>query len=433
MKVLPFQLPENVQPSVKILKSDSLTLWNTTPPNRVPLNTISTLTRQLQKEAEVDNLMENVDSVVHRARGRAKRPGKKECLEIRNRIQQAIVQLLHSFDCVIDTTMETEFSAVTDDFIRHAYDFDPDIGDEPLYQAARNVLIMNTLQMHLGKEISLTPSVFAYSMLYPYTDNYLDRADIQTGSKHDANNWLLLRLNGVSVHPRNRNEEIIDRLVAMIEQEFDRDAYPSVFESLLAIHHAQILSVSQTDDSPLPLDQLLDISLEKGGTSVLADGYLVSGTLSEADATFLFRFGFLLQLVDDLQDIEEDDRNKQRTLVGVLASLDSLDAFTSHLLSFLETVVGPDPQEFSHVDPKLRKLIERSCRLLIFEAVALNEKCYNSAYIAMIEHHSPVRFSYLREVHERLGKVYNSRRMIKSARVKNGFHQQRKKIFERFG
>ncbi len=377
--------------------------------------------------------MDDVDSEVRRARQHSNRSTKRRFVEIRGRIQRAIVQLLHSFDCVIDPAMETRFSSVTDEFIRAAYDFDPRIGDEPLYQAARNVLIMNTLQMHLDRDISLTPSVFAYSMLYPYTDNYIDRVDLNTGAKQDANHWLMLRLKGCSVRPRNPHEKIIDRLVSMIEREFCRESHPSVFESLLAIHHAQTLSVSQTDNTLLPPDRLLDISIEKGGASVLADGYLVAGLLSDGDARFLFRFGVLLQLIDDLQDIKEDYRSSQRTLVGVLAARNSLDEFTNHLLSYLETVVGPAAEVQAEVDPKLQRLIERSCRLLVFEAIAMNETCYSSQYIAMMEHHSPVRFSYLRGVNERLRKTRRSQRAASGARMKNGNTLSRRNVLRHIG
>jgi hypothetical protein len=51
---------------------------------------------------------------------------------------------------------------------------------------------------------------------------------------------------------------------------------------------------------------VLAIGLEKGGTSILADGYLVGNTLSSAPAAFLFGWGAFLQLADDLQDVRLD-------------------------------------------------------------------------------------------------------------------------------
>ena len=324
-----------------MLKKDALDLWNRSSIHVPQRNHFYTTERQLQKEAEIDRLMREVDTTASIIGKRGKCIEKKRCLEVRSRIQRAIIQLLHSFDCIIDDEMELRFSAVTDEFIRRAYDFDPNIDDEAVYQASRNVLIMNSIQMYLGKEICLTPSVFAYSMLYPYTDNFLDAIDVDIQMKREANDRLLLRLNGIGVPAHNSRERIIDRLVCMIEQEFDRNGYSQVFESMIAIHQGQARSVFQFNAIDLTSDNLLDISIEKGGTSVLADGYLVAGDLSEADAIFLFRFGVLLQLIDDLQDIEEDRSREQRTLAGACAGQNSLHSFTNHLLSFLDVVAGP--------------------------------------------------------------------------------------------
>jgi len=399
-----------VYPSINLLKRDSLELWKSTSFGGITPMRACPIDEQSAKEYEVDRLMGDVDATLKKFPDKFNRLRKAQCIDVRSRIQKAIVQLLHTFGCVIDETMETQFSSVTDEFINRAYDFDPEISDEAVYQAARNVLIMNTIQMHLGKEIALTPSVFAYSMLYPYTDNYIDQAGVDAEMKREANDRLLLRLNGISVSPYNQTDDIIYRLICMIEEEFDRSRFPAVFESLLGIHKAQIRSISQTDGGWISFDQLLDLSIEKGGTSVLADGHLVAGKLGEEDAIFLFRFGSLLQLIDDLQDLREDGVNGQRTLVGHIAETDALDSFTDHLLSFLNAVVGPDTGDRAGVEKNLAILIERSCRLLILEAMAMNERSFSAEYVARMESYSPVRFKFLRDIQMRLSDNYKSRR-----------------------
>ncbi|MBI4811078.1 MAG: hypothetical protein HY800_06515 [Ignavibacteriales bacterium] len=403
------------------MKSDSLTLWQSVPSDFPKLDNCYTIDQQLQKEAEVDRLMHDVDVSLERlkASGRAVR---RETAEVRSRIQRSIVQLLHTFDCVIDIEMEQSFSKVIDEFIERAYEFDPQIGDEAIYQASRNVLIMNTFQMHLEKEITLTPSVFAYSMLYPYTDNYLDSIGISSHSKHDWNEWLLLRLSGIAVTPRNLRERIINRLVEMIETEYDRGVYTNVYESLLAIHKAQTRSVAQQCDN-LSDAELLDVSVEKGGTSVLADGYLVAGELSASDAEFFYRFGILLQLIDDLQDLQEDRSRRHQTLAGCAAENGELDGFTNRLLSFAASVLKPA----LHNQQKLCTLIERSCRLLILEAIASNHSYYSDHYILTMERYSPVRFDYLRSINRKLKERHGTNRVKElrkyrhfSRRVKEG-------------
>ncbi len=391
-----------VETSIPAFKKDSLDLWKSCPIRFSPDGRRYSREQQLLKEDEVDRLMNDVDACTDAFRRAGERIGKKRFLELRARIQKAIVQLLHSFDCVIDQKMESSFSDVTDKFISRAYDFDPAINDEAVYQASRNVLIMNTIQMHLGLEITLTPSVLAYSLLYPYTDNYLDAAEIDLASKRELSGRLLIRLTGISVPADHQLDRTVDRLVSMIEREFDRTIYPCVYESMLGIHRAQMRSIMQYEGVALTASELLDISIEKGGTSVLADGYLVAGNLSPEDAQFFFRFGVLLQLIDDLQDLEEDYARGERTLVGLTASREPLDAFVLRLLSFLEGVVAPVSMEESHDRQQLRVLIERSCRLLIFESIAAHERRYTREFLSTMESHSAVSFAHLRSVQARL-------------------------------
>ena len=387
--------------SVETLKSDALDLWRAASTGSPAPDSCYTVDQQVQKEAEVDRLMRDVDISIDKL----KRSGyalRKENAGIRSRIQRSIVQLLHSFDCVIDPEMERSFSIVTGEFIERAYEFDAQIGDEAVYQASRNVLIMNTFQMQLGRKIALTPSVFAYSMLYPYTDNYLDAVDISAPAKDERNEWMLLRLSGIAAKPRNRQERIVDRLVGMIEAEYDRRAYGNVYDSILAIHNAQTRSVSQQCDN-LSAAELLEISIEKGGASVLADGYLIAGEVSAADAEFFFQFGVLLQLIDDLQDLQEDRSLQHLTLAGCAAAKGSLDNFTNQLLSFAATVLNP--ARFHQ--EKLRILIGRSCRLLILEAIACNYNHYSDRYLLAMERCSPVRFKYLRNAKQQMKGKYD--------------------------
>ena len=63
---------------------------------------------------------------------------------------------------------------VTRRFIQDAKIFDHSLSQDDIHQALRNLWVFNSIQMIAGKDIDLTPSSFAYSLLYPYTDNGLD-------------------------------------------------------------------------------------------------------------------------------------------------------------------------------------------------------------------------------------------------------------------
>ena len=72
---------------------------------------------------------------------------------------------------------------ITHKFICNVKEFDNSISLDKMVQALRNVWIMNILQVLFNIKVEYTPSVFAYSMLYPYTDNYLDSTEISVQDK----------------------------------------------------------------------------------------------------------------------------------------------------------------------------------------------------------------------------------------------------------
>ncbi len=392
------------------LISDSLSLWNAQSGTRLPAACAYTPGQRLRKEFEIDGLMQDVDASVAAVREHGREMSESERSGVRGRIQRAIVQMMHIFDCVIDSEMEERFGEVTREFVRAARAFDPSIDEESVYQASRNVLIMNSFQMHFGREIALTPSVLAYSLLYPYTDNYIDDAGVDAMKKSAANAWLGLRLAGEPVRIRSSHEATIDRLVQMIEGEFDRQIHPEVYESLLAIHAAQVRSLRQSAQLRPEPAELLDISIGKGGTSVLADACLVTGDLPRGDAAFVFRFGVLLQLIDDLQDLEEDHASVRWTPAGACVCRGPLDPFANRLFSFLGNVVEADTRGDARKDSRLTRLIEQSCRLLILEAIALHPDYFSDAYLNDVERQCPVSFDYLRSLRERSRRKYAEQR-----------------------
>src|SRR5262249_38831668 len=155
-----------------------------------------------------------------------------------------------------------------------------------------------------GRAMRLTPSIFAYSMLYPYTDNYLDDPSVSAETKRGFSVRFGRRLSGDRLEPANRHEGFIWGLVALIEEEDSRSEYPQVFDSLIQIHSAQEKSIRLLRKAGAAGDvDVLRLSFEKGGTSVLADGYLAGGTLTSDQRRFVFYWGILLQLADDLQDV----------------------------------------------------------------------------------------------------------------------------------
>lgn len=86
--------------------------------------------------------------------------------------------------------------------------------------------------------------------------------------------------------------------------------------------------------STRPWCDVLGISLEKGGASVLADAYLVQGTVDDAVASFAVGWGALLQFVDDLQDVATDRADGVLTVFSQGAGRWPLDPLENRLLGF---------------------------------------------------------------------------------------------------
>lgn len=202
-------------------------------------------------------------------------------------------------------------------FIHQAIRFDKGISGADVYQALRNVVTALFLQDLQGINVGLTDSITAYSLLYPYTDNYLDQVLTKTSEKISFAERFRLRLEGKSPRAINSHEEKIFALVEFIEREYARSSYPEVYKSLLLIHDRQIQSLARQKQKNLAkwtVSEILDLSIQKGGASVLADAFLVNPASEEKNLKFAYKLGFVLQLIDDLQDAAEDFLNGDVTL-----------------------------------------------------------------------------------------------------------------------
>jgi hypothetical protein len=282
-------------------------------------------------------------------------------------------------------------------FVRDAKVFDSGISDDSLFQALRNLWVIHSIQLLLDKEVALTPPAFAYSMLYPWTDNHLDDPQIPRESKIEFGEWLEQRLCGARVAPPDRHAAQVGRLVALIEGGFPRAEFEEVYLSLRAIHQAQTASLEQQGAGDcLDENKLLQITMSKGGTSVLADAWLVAGQLSDAEADFMFGYGVLLQLMDDLQDVRNDLANGHTTVFARQAADGLLDELASRLWSFSQAVLWTSSRFEAPRFQPIKALMQENCKLLLLQAVAGNCGSYTTRFTADLESCSPWRFSFLR-------------------------------------
>jgi hypothetical protein len=322
--------------------------------------------------------------------------------------QDRIVAAFARFSATALDLEEEAVHLLTDDFLpvgtklaRWARQFDPNLGMADIIQACRNAWTACGLQPLLGVRMAITPSVLGYSLLYPYSDNYLDCEDICAEEKLRFSERFRSRLRGDEVPARDYRESALWTLVKLIEEQYPRTAYPQVFDCLLAIHQAQEGSLAQQRIGNHP-DGLLRVSCAKGGTSVLADACLAQGWLTGEESRFSFEWGVLLQLGDDLQDVGEDLRRGSLTLFSRAALQGMpLDSLVIQLLNFGEKV-GARMDDLPNGTRMFKKLLRMSWRSLIVGAVANSHEFFTPEFLEQAECWSPFRFAFLRARNERL-------------------------------
>jgi hypothetical protein len=284
-------------------------------------------------------------------------------------------------------------------FVREARAFDPALTLEQLGQALRNVWIGNSIQMLLDRRVALRDGLFAYSMLYPLADNWLDDPAVPRARKNAFNQRFGWRLAGLPAIPHDAREVAAFRLVDRIEGELPRRDFPWVFESLLAIHEGQSRSLDQQDAFGLDDEEILTISVEKGGSSVLADLHLVSPAPSEDQERFAFGYGVFLQLLDDLQDVEDDLAHGHETLFTRTARKGPLDAPTARLARFIDLTL--DGAFRGTAFSERLDLVRRNCRALLVGSVALQPARFSRRFRRALESRWPVSFRAHRRLHGR--------------------------------
>jgi hypothetical protein len=365
------------------------------------------LAEKLEREQRADRCVEEIEAHLRqrpaaRARRAAWRHGLLEA------VRRIAGDYLQGDADGLDQLFTPEALEATRQFIRQARAFAPSITDQDLFQALRNLWVTHSVQLFLRAPITLTPPLFAYSMLYPWTDNCLDDAQLDLAEKLAFGDWLTLRLSGVKTTPHSLHYKQVCELVGMIERFFPRAEFPEVYLSLQAIHQAQMQSLEQ-QDAGRSWDErtLLNLSIAKGGASVLTDACLVHGSLTDEEAEFTFAYGVVLQLMDDLQDFRQDLANRHMTIFTLHAEPGPLDEITAQLWAFTQNVIWRF-NRFAWEQPvSLKTLIQDNFRLLLTQTVARNSTYYTPQFVRRLESSSPVRFCYLASQEKTLAERYS--------------------------
>jgi hypothetical protein len=390
-------------PRVEALVREHARLWRASPVEGLPPGRRFGRKAKRAAEGELSRLVAGLSSGSVRNAFLEGSLGAAELEELSASVRPSFKRLLAITGLPLEAVYDARFVDSTRRFIGAARDFDPELGLPSAYQALRNVWIMNSLQFDLGLPVELTDAIFAYSMVYPYLDNMLDDAGTDEARKLAVLARLRAWLEGAAGTAGTAREEKLLSLVRLIERQFPRDRFPGVFQSLLGIYNAQVKSLlQQRPGAAAPPEEILLISLEKGGTSVLADGYLVAGALGPRDEEFAFGFGTFLQLADDLQDIAEDRACGHLTLFSAGEAGAPLDETALRLESYLAAVLARDRRGATPARSALCDAIGSGLGLMFRESVGKQPASFRRAFVRRAKRSFPLRFGYLRKLRRRL-------------------------------
>jgi len=280
-----------------------------------------------------------------------------------------------------------DFQEELKEFLRHVRLFAPKLSIEEIGQAIRNYIVYA-----MFNEIHAVPAVFniagfGYSMLYPFTDNYIDSTNYSVKEKSEYNQMIRDKIEGTPVHPSCEYLSKTCELLQMIESVYPREKDDTVFHLLLMMLEAQEDSIRQQKKGvSLSPEERLNISLYKGGVSVLIDRYFVKKEITQTDLTFYLGFGFFLQLADDLQDIKEDSINGSQTLFTIDLSCEREEQLVNQLLHFIHHIMDTYPAE----NDQFKTFILSNCYQLILSAVIQSKEFFSKEYLKQIERYLPV-------------------------------------------
>jgi hypothetical protein len=392
---------------VQSLRDEHAALWGSTPGDLPALGPGAGWWRHLSNARAATRL---IDTLAHEATRLPDAPDDRRAWQhaVRERLQRFGDERLGWPAGYRRLVFGDGYFAASSEFARAARAFDPTLSLNDLWQALRNVWIGNSLQMLLDLPVRSTPGLFAYSMLYPLTDNLLDDPAVTGAEKRAFNERFGRRLAGLPASPANAGEAAVFDLVQIIERQFPRRAHVDVFQSLLAIHHGQVLSLTQQHQADLGDDRLLAISCEKGGTSVLADLYLVAGRASEDEERFAFGYGVALQLMDDLQDVARDSSAGHQTVFTRAARHGALDGLTARLLAFIDRVLANDRFFGESRLADEQDLLRRNCRSLVVGAVAEQPALFTAGFRRRLAGQWPFSLRATRRLRRRAHRRFQS-------------------------
>lgn len=277
------------------------------------------------------------------------------------------------------------------DFLIHVRKFAPELSFEGIGQAVRNYVVYAMFKEINQIKSGFSMAGFGYSMLYPFTDNYIDSKNYSNEQKIEYNQVIRDKLMGKEVYPKTLHQQKTCELLQAIESDYPRTTDSTIFTLLLMMLEAQEDSIRQQNKNlPLTIEERLDISLYKGGISVLIDRFFVDKEITEDDLHFYLGFGFFLQLADDLQDIKEDSRQLNQTIFTVDLYCGQKEKIVNKMLHFIHQIM----EAYQAENYEFKNFILYNCYQLIYFSVIRNKEFFSKEYLDILESFLPITYSF---------------------------------------
>lgn len=303
---------------------------------------------------------------------------------IDNALNNESIISIHKY---MDQRMIKEFQDELKEFFRHVRKFAPELDLDGIGQAARNYIVYAMFKEIENEKSGFNNACFGYSMLYPFTDNYIDSPNISESEKNEYNRIICDKIEGHEVHPRTLHQKKTCGLLQKIEERYARDIDSSVFILLLMMLEAQENSLHQQNSSILLTEEeRLDISLYKGGISVLIDRFFVDKEITGEDLIFYLGFGFFLQLADDLQDINEDSRKGHQTILTVDTEVGHEERIVNKMFHFVRKMMD----DYKADNEEFKNFILLNCYQLVYSSIIQSSEFFSEGYLDEMEIHLPV-------------------------------------------
>lgn len=166
-------------------------------------------------------------------------------------------------------------------------------------------------------------------------DDFVDRNELSSEDLHT-----------ISFHPENfqphRIEEKMFLHCHLTLRNFvhDRASYD---ETSRGLFRAQLDSVRQTSPEPMQEEELLRITLEKGGYAVHLCHFYLDHDAFETERSCWYRIGGIIQLTNDLFDIWRDGQAGIQTLANKMTNAHVFHDFLSALVQEMMQIIGELP------------------------------------------------------------------------------------------